>query len=58
MKYHQMRSLLIERGYEFLRQARGTHELWRHGLRGSTILVTRSGLVDKRSKQNWIQKIK
>ena len=52
-----MRSLLIERGYQFLRQGRGSHKIWLNQISGSTILVSRSGLVDARAKQNWIHRL-
>ena len=57
MRYPEMRKLLTERGYEFLRQGRGTHELWVNNISGSTVLVSRSGLVDARAKQNWIHRL-
>ena len=52
-----MKKLLVERGYEFLRQASGSHEIWLNQLSGSTVLVSRSGLCDARAKQNWIHRL-
>ena len=56
MKYHEVRTLLIDRGYEILRGAKGSHQIWVSRL-GSTILVSRSGLTDARSKQNFIHRL-
>ena len=58
MRYSEMRKLLIERGYQFLRFGKGSHEIWK-AINGSarTILVSRSGLVDQRSKENWIHRL-
>jgi predicted RNA binding protein YcfA (HicA-like mRNA interferase family) len=53
MRYQEMTRILRQYGYEFLRFARGAHELWKHQ-NGTTILVTRSGLNDARAKQNWL----
>jgi len=57
MRYPEMRKLLIERGYQFLRFGKGTHKLWINQISGSTILVTRSGLIDKHAKQNWLHRL-
>lgn len=57
MKYHQMKHLLTQYGYHFLRRCRGSHELWEHQL-GRTILVSRSGLTDTRSRQNWLSQVR
>jgi predicted RNA binding protein YcfA (HicA-like mRNA interferase family) len=51
MNYRAMVSHLKKLGYEFHRQARGSHELWRHPYRG-VALVTRSGL-SCRGGLNW-----
>ena len=57
MRYPEMKKLLVERGYEFLRQASGSHEIWLNQISGSTVLVSRSGLCDARAKQNWIHRL-
>jgi predicted RNA binding protein YcfA (HicA-like mRNA interferase family) len=56
MKYHQMRRALLNAGYKFDRQCRGSHEFWANG--ESRILVTRSGLGDTRAQQNWLKQIR
>jgi predicted RNA binding protein YcfA (HicA-like mRNA interferase family) len=57
MNYREMVQLLKRYGYQLLRQARGAHEIWKHRF-GSTILVTRSGLKDARSRQNWLRDLR
>ena len=56
MKYHEVCVLLKEKGFEILRHCAGSHELWVSQF-GSTILVSRSGLSDARSKQNFIHQL-
>jgi predicted RNA binding protein YcfA (HicA-like mRNA interferase family) len=40
MKYHEAIRILKAHGYKFDRQAKGSHELWRHQSTGETILVS------------------
>jgi hypothetical protein len=51
MNYRQMVQHLMTLGYNFDRQARGSHELWRHPTQG-VALVTRCGLTN-RGGMNW-----
>jgi hypothetical protein len=51
MNYRQMCSHLKALNYQFDRQCRGSHELWRHPTKG-VALVTRCGLTN-RGGMNW-----
>jgi predicted RNA binding protein YcfA (HicA-like mRNA interferase family) len=53
MTYQDMTQYLRRHGWQFRRQCRGSHEQWTHPTGGLTT-VTRSGLGDRRSRQNWI----
>ena len=55
MKYSEMKRRLRDAGYQFDRYCRGSHEYWRKGQH--RILVTRSGLNDKRAQLNWLHQI-
>jgi hypothetical protein len=52
MNYRAMVSHLKQLGYQFDRQCRGSHELWRNPTTQGVALVTRCGLSN-RGGMNW-----